>query len=224
MTPKNPCLFPDTFYTAPLNTWAAAIQRVPLDAQNCLIDWVMHAKAQSSMEHEFLLVAARSIVPAPKSCWASIATLSVPPSPPRAQHPQPVIAQLSLFPREAYDSVQVSHDGTPAPILQQHGRSVPLSFITFARTAAATARSDDDADPRRPSLLHLSILLLTIASVPVLLAPPIPVLLLRARDMSRPDRPVRRRRDGGQGGAASDVARCARLFVLDCAHGALSCG
>ncbi|KAI0299162.1 hypothetical protein BC826DRAFT_62056 [Russula brevipes] len=75
----------------------------------------------------------------------------------------PVSAKkLSLFPREAYDSVQVSHNGTPAPILQQHGRSVPLSFITFARTATATARSDDDADPQRPSLLHLSILLLTI--------------------------------------------------------------
>ncbi|KAI0299159.1 hypothetical protein BC826DRAFT_62008 [Russula brevipes] len=68
-----------------------------------------------------------------------------------------------LFPREAYDSVQVSHDGTPTPILEQHGRSVPLSVITFARTATTSARSDDDdADPQRPSLLHLSILLLTI--------------------------------------------------------------
>jgi hypothetical protein len=39
-----------------------------------------------------------------------------------------------LFSREAYDSVQISHDGTPAAILAQYEPTVPLSFIRFARS------------------------------------------------------------------------------------------
>jgi len=177
--PENPCLFPDTFYTAPLNTWAAAIQRAPLDAQNCLIDWVIHAKAKSNMEHEFLLVGARhrsgaQIVlgidrnaerppVAPKGA-ASVGATSTASSMSylgALTGPSTTSSSFSgLFSREAYDSVQVSHDGTPVPILAQHGPTAPLSSITFARTPAA--RSNDNADPPRRPLLHLSILLLTI--------------------------------------------------------------
>jgi len=61
-----------------------------------------------------------------------------PPSPAEVQQPA------------AYDSVQVSHDATPAPILAQQGPSVPLSTVSFSLAT------------RRPSLLHLSVLLLTI--------------------------------------------------------------
>jgi hypothetical protein len=122
---------------------------------------VVHYKAQSSTEHEFLVVYAihRSGARIVLGVDRNAERPSVAP-----RGAAPVSAKkLTLFPREAYDSVQVSHDRSPAPILQQqHGRSVPLSFITFARTATATAGSDDDADPRRLSLLQLSILLLTI--------------------------------------------------------------
>jgi hypothetical protein len=173
--PENPCLFPDTFYTTPLNTWAAAIQRAPLDAQNCLIDWVIHAKAKSNMEHEFLLVGARhrsdaQIVlgvdrnaerpPVAPKGTASVGATSTASSM-SSLGPGTSSSFSSLFSHEAYDRVQVSHDGTPTPILEQHGDSDLLSFITFARTA--TASSDDDDDPRHPSLLQLSILLLTIS-------------------------------------------------------------
>ena len=61
----------------------------------------------------------------------------------------------------AYDSVQVSHDGTPAPILAQHGPCVPLYTITFSSTSTSTASSNSDAR-RSPSLLNLTVLLLTI--------------------------------------------------------------
>jgi hypothetical protein len=66
-----------------------------------------------------------------------------------------------------YDGVQVSRDGTPAPILAQHGPSVPLYTITFSSTppppTASTSTTSSNSKARRlPSLLHLSLLLLTI--------------------------------------------------------------
>ncbi|KAI0299168.1 hypothetical protein BC826DRAFT_1173848 [Russula brevipes] len=161
--PENPCLFPDTFYTgAPLNTWAqwaAAIQRAPLDAQNCLIDW-----AQSSIMHEFLLVCARhhsgaQIVlgidrnaerrpVAPEGATSTASSMS-------SLGPGTSSSFSSIFSHEAYDRVQVSHDGTPAPILAQHG-------LRSTRTSATPDNKNDNDRPRRPSLLHLSVLLLTI--------------------------------------------------------------
>src|SRR5258708_3764474 len=56
MTRENHYLFPDTFYTAPLETWAAAIQRLASEARKCLLEQVVHYKALSDMEHEFLVV------------------------------------------------------------------------------------------------------------------------------------------------------------------------
>ncbi|KAI0305993.1 hypothetical protein B0F90DRAFT_951762 [Multifurca ochricompacta] len=60
----------------------------------------------------------------------------------------------------AYDGVQVSHDATPAPVLAQHGPSVPLSTVSFTSCATATG----EMECPRPSLLHLTILLFTIRS------------------------------------------------------------
>ena len=56
MSRENYHLFPDTFYTAPLETWAAAIQRLASEARQCLLEQVVHYKALSDMEHEFLVV------------------------------------------------------------------------------------------------------------------------------------------------------------------------
>jgi len=178
---KNPHLFPETFYTASLNSWASAIQRPPFEAQFCFIDWVVHYKAQSSMEHEFLVVYARHpsgaqiVLGVDRN--AERPTAVAPPQAfpgsklfPSATLPSTsylgavmrtgTARQLSgLFPRVAYDGVQVSHDGTPMPILKQHGASVPLSIIGFA------PRPNDDSEPRRLSLVHLSVLLLTIRNL-----------------------------------------------------------
>jgi hypothetical protein len=53
---RSPHLFPDTFYTTPLDSWATVIQRVPSKAKWCLIEQVIHYKTLSDMEHEFLVV------------------------------------------------------------------------------------------------------------------------------------------------------------------------
>jgi hypothetical protein len=145
-------LFPDTFYTASLNSWASAIQQPHSEAQFCLIDSVAHYKALSGMEHEFLVVDAIH-----RSGTRIVLGLGRNAEPPSVAPKGAASKKPSSLPREAY-GVQVSHDRSPGPILQQHGRSVPLSFIAFARTA----RSDGEADPR-PSLLQLSTLLLTIS-------------------------------------------------------------
>jgi hypothetical protein len=55
----------------------------------------------------------------------------------------------------AYDRVQVSHDATPLPIIAQHGPSVHLLTVSFSPGPPGRAT-------QRPSLLHLSVLLLTI--------------------------------------------------------------
>jgi len=162
------CLFPDTLYTTPLSTWAAAIQRAPLDAQKYFIDWVVHGKAQSNMEHEFLLVGARHpsgaqivlgidryaerLPVAPEGATSTASS--------KSSGPGTNSSFSSFLSRNADDRVQVSHDGTPAPIVERQGEFVVLSFVTFERTA--TAGSDNDTDPRRPSLLQFSILLGTI--------------------------------------------------------------
>ncbi|KAI0299163.1 hypothetical protein BC826DRAFT_906637 [Russula brevipes] len=168
MVLERNCLFPDTFYSTPLNTWAAAIQRAPLDAQNCLIDWVVHGKAKSNLEHEFLLVNAHH----PSGAQITLGIDRYAERPPvapegatstassKSSGPGTSSSFSSFFSRNADDRVQVSHDGTPAPILEQQGEFDVLSSITFAQTA--TAGSDDDTDPRRPSLLQFSILLRTI--------------------------------------------------------------
>jgi hypothetical protein len=218
---ENPHLFPDTFYAVPLETWAAAIQRLPSETEQCLIDEVVHHKALSNMEHEFLIVYAThpsgskivlgvdrnreelaaasnsesgesqqasssSSGPAATTTPSSLESLtsstryfstlithlgSQPPpgpssSPNEGEERTPASEPFGQHPARAYDGVQVSHDGTPEPILAHHGPSVPLSTISFSFTSSRGAHSftseGSSADPSRPSLLHLSVLLLAI--------------------------------------------------------------
>ena len=192
-------LFPTTFYMAPLKTWAAAIQcQLPFEARQCILEQVVHCKALSSMEHEFLVIYARhsisglkivlgvdriaqNLLPSatskqkpgsasqhtnttqPSSSWASAVASS------SAQYLDLLLCVLGDEEEEepsrlAYDRVQVSHDGTPAPILAQHGPCVPLYTITFSSTSPSLASftiTTSDASCL-PSLLHLSVLLHTI--------------------------------------------------------------
>ncbi|KAI0272453.1 hypothetical protein BC834DRAFT_856774 [Gloeopeniophorella convolvens] len=164
-SPPSPHLFPATFYAEPLETWAAALHTLPLEAAHCVLEQIVHYKAHADMEHEFLVVHARH--PSGAEIVLGVdrnVEALVPPAPTgpdgSAPAPEPVSPSASSSARylgtllhlgvpsgppspgaeagpPAYDGVQVSHDGTPAPILAQHG-------------------------PARPSLLHLSILLLTI--------------------------------------------------------------
>ena len=193
MTRDSPHLFPNTFHTAPLDTWAATIQRrLPSEAKQCLLEQVVHYKALSDMEHEFLIVYAThrpsgsKIVLGVDRNAQDLAAKQAPVLPDTAQpstlassarylntlmcvkSPPSSAAASASSPEEgsthlAYDGVQVSHDGTPAPILALHGPSVPLLTITFPPTnSRPRAASTSSPDVKRPSLLHLSVLLLTI--------------------------------------------------------------
>jgi hypothetical protein len=200
-------LFPDAFYIESLLTWAASIHRLSFEAEQCLLNKVVHYKALSDMEHEFLIVYAShpsgsnivlgldrnaaEVLPAscseadagPSSSLLSSARylstlLHFSSSPPSSSSNSNEPGETS--PHLAYDSVQISHDGTPDPILAQHGPSVPLSTISFASSPSPSPSyphtpMDKDTLNRgqererekqrhrpRPSLLHLSILLLTI--------------------------------------------------------------
>jgi hypothetical protein len=198
MTREKPHLFPNTFYTAPLETWAAATQRLSSETKRCFLEQVVHYKALSDMEHEFLVVYAShpsgskivlgvdrnaqdfsTAASKRTSGSASQGTDTTRPSTvasSSARYLNTLVCAtsplLSLSEEEssrlAFDGVQVSHDGTPAPILAQHGPCVPLYTITFSSTppsltAASTPTSTSNSNARRPpSLLHLSVLLITI--------------------------------------------------------------
>ena len=191
MTRENHHLFPNAFYSAPLETWAAAIQRLPSEARQCFLEQVVHYKALSDMEHEFLVVYAShpsgfkivlgvdrnaQDLATATSGSASQGTVTTQPSTATSSSARYLNALAcakfpSVFPfssseeksQLAYDGVQVSHDGTPAPILAQHGPSVPLYTITFSSNPASTTTASSNSKSRRlPSLLHLSVLLLTI--------------------------------------------------------------
>src|SRR5258708_14079510 len=54
MSRENYHIFPDTFDT--IETWAVATQRLVSEAGQCLLEQVVHYKALSDMEHEFLVV------------------------------------------------------------------------------------------------------------------------------------------------------------------------
>ena len=182
---------PNTFYIEPLETWAAAIKRLPSAAKQCFLERVVHCKALSDMEHEFLVVYASNLsgskivlgidrnaqdrataalkktsgsasrdmdTTQPSTAVSSSArylnTLACAKLPPLSS---------SLSEEEsshlAYDGVQASLDGDDAPIFNHHGDCVQLYTITFSSTSASSSNSDAR---RRPSLLHLTVLLLTI--------------------------------------------------------------
>ena len=176
---KSPYLFPDTFHSVTLDTWATAIQRIPSEAKMCLIEQVVHYKALSDMEHEFLVVHAshpsgsKVVLGVDRNADVLTATQQHTPTEEAAETAgpssslrssarylstlmsfcpsPPSLPEASSHPQPAYDSVQISHDASPAPIIAQHGPSVPLSTVTFSSEST-----------QRPSLLHLSVLLLTI--------------------------------------------------------------
>ncbi|KAH9066571.1 hypothetical protein EDB87DRAFT_1586897 [Lactarius vividus] len=152
---RSPHLFPATFYTAPLDAWVTAVQRVPSEAERCLIEQVVHYKALSDMEHEFLVVHAchpsgSKVVLGVDRNADVLAAAQQHAGPTEAAGPSSSLVSSARYLSSAHAlRVQVSHDATPAPILAQHGPSVPLSTVAFSLAP-------------RPSLLHLSVLLLTI--------------------------------------------------------------
>ena len=181
MANEKPHLFPDTFYTSPLDSWAIAIQRLPREAKECLLDQVVHYKALSDMEHEYLIIFAthpsgsKIVLGVDRNAndpkhgpqrvfYSSSVSSSTTPSPSLESPDAGPRSESKL--EAAYDGVQVSHDGTPAPIIAQHGPSVQLSTVSFASPGPTHVRvpqtGSSTSDPTRPSLLHLSVLLLAI--------------------------------------------------------------
>jgi hypothetical protein len=166
MPRENHHLFPNTFHTAPLDTWAAAIQRLPSGAKQCFLEQVVHYKALSDMEHEFLVVYAshpsgsKIVLSVDRNAQDSARALSTLVN----AKSLPLSLSPSLSEKEssdlAYDRVQVSHDGTPAPILAQYESHVQLYTVTLSPTPIPSSSNLDVRCP--PSLLHLSVLLLTI--------------------------------------------------------------
>jgi len=158
---KSPHQFPDTFNKTTLGTWAAAIQRLPYEAEQCFLDQVVHYKALSDMEHvprrlhhSSLRLSNRAKC---RPCHPATSSESQQ-APPLAGSGSSATATASSFlsslarylgapitrssfgsqlsspdenggssPRLAYDGVQVSHDGTLAPILAHNGPSVSPS-------------------------------------------------------------------------------------------------
>jgi hypothetical protein len=178
-TGENHPLLPNTFFIAPLETWADAIQRLSSEAEQCFLEKIDHYKALSDVEHEFIIVYAshpsgsQIVLGADRNAQDLAAAASKPTSGSASQDTdttQPSTVASSSGEESshvAYDGVQVSHDGTPTPILAQHGPSVPLYTVTFSPTSPpltpSTSTSSSNSDARGPpSLLHLSVLLITI--------------------------------------------------------------
>ena len=57
----NPTLYPDSTYAVSVDVWASKI-RTPstfAEAEDCIIDRIVHYKASCDLEHEYLVVHAR---------------------------------------------------------------------------------------------------------------------------------------------------------------------
>ena len=181
---------PNTFYIEPLETWADSVQQLSPAAKQCFLEKVVHYKALSDMEHEFLVVYAsnqsgskivlgidrnaQDLATAASKKTSSSASQDIDTTQPSTAAPSarylntlacaklPSLSSLEgESPHLAYDGVQASLEDNDAPIFAHHGPSVPLYKITFSSTSTSTSTSNSDAR-RRPSLLHLTILLLTI--------------------------------------------------------------
>ena len=61
MARENHHPFPNTFYIEPLETWADSVQRLSSAVKQCFPEKVVHYKALSGMEHEFLVVYASNL-------------------------------------------------------------------------------------------------------------------------------------------------------------------
>jgi hypothetical protein len=179
---QGPHLSPDTLFTSSLEAWADGIQHPNSDAKQCFLEEVVHYKALSDTEHEFLVVCARHpssfqiYLGVDRGAEARAAAMQVLSEVGLSSSLAPSMQYLSSlmglgsWPSYssdeptgtsqclAHDTVQVSHDGTPAPILAHYGPSVALSTVSFASFPNAAGNEERP----RPSLLHLSILLLTI--------------------------------------------------------------
>ncbi|KAH9992422.1 hypothetical protein BJV77DRAFT_1002333 [Russula vinacea] len=125
MTRENQPLFPDTFYTAPLDAWAATIQRLPsaCEAKECLLEQVDLTSASS----KHVSVSVDTTQP---STLASSARY------------------LNLMCVKSSPSISTSSSS------ESSGASPDL--------AASSSSSSSGSAAGRPSLLHLSVLLLTI--------------------------------------------------------------
>ncbi|KAI0319670.1 hypothetical protein OF83DRAFT_760812 [Amylostereum chailletii] len=159
---RNPHLFPEKSYIASLDAWAASLQTRPtfLEARRCLIEQIVHYKAALDMEHEYLVVyarhpsGARIVLCVDRNAeddmdQASSSRYAINSMTSSSNTQTPEEAGITAF-----DGVEVSHDGTPAPILARHGASLELTTLSFPPLPGTSGQS--------PTLLNLTILLLVL--------------------------------------------------------------
>ncbi|KAI0029554.1 hypothetical protein K488DRAFT_56126 [Vararia minispora EC-137] len=165
--PRNPHLFPESSYVASLDAWAANLQTAGtyLEAKSCTIEHVVHYKASSDMEHEYLVVHARH-------SSGALVVLGVDRNAEehmdQATSSRYITNAISLFSGRgrssdedrgvvAFDGVEVSHDGTAEPITSRHGPSIELNTLSFSSRSDSGSRT-------APTLHNLTVLLLVIRS------------------------------------------------------------
>ncbi|TFY68281.1 hypothetical protein EVG20_g3615 [Dentipellis fragilis] len=136
-----------------LDDWASRVQREGRVSHEYTLDRVVHMKSQVDMEHEYLLVHARS--PSGNTIVLGVDR--------NASGDEPTASSRSLDvnlkpgcpnphpdKQSAFDWVEVSPNGTTEHVTSKHGSSFILSTLTFPDTPNATPS---------PTLTHLSVLL-----------------------------------------------------------------
>ena len=249
---KSPPLPEYLLHRASWKPWAAAIQRQSSEAEQCSIKVVVHYKALSGMEHEFLVVYAshpsgstivlgvdrNAPVLATAASRRRSGSASQDTSQPStveslsARYLNTILCAKSLSPSSksshlAYDGVQVSTgDGTPyahphparalCPALCDH----LFIYLPSFHRVHLHLHLHLQLGCKESSIPTTSLCPLTHDphALPIVRSLPIPMLFLRARDMSRSHRPFWWCRDGARGRQASDnMAWCARVAVFSAA-------
>jgi hypothetical protein len=161
---ETPPLLPGFVFTTSLETWIRTAMDQHIDAEQYLLEEVVHYKALTAMQHEFLVVCASH--PTRSSIYLGIdrnggslaALKQVFSEVGSGLSSSSSSSRTGMCQGSAYDTVQISYDGTPNPILALYEATAKLSTISFAPLENAAGKEEGP----RPSLLHLSILLLTI--------------------------------------------------------------
>jgi len=156
---RNLHLFPTSSYVASLDAWAANLQTAATYAEacNCIIERIVHYKASSDMEHEYLVVHSRHPSGAAVVLGVDRNAEEHMDQATSARYMMNKISSVSRLERPsdedrglvAFDGVEVSHDGTAEPIISRHGPSIELNSISFPSNSP-------------PTLHNLTVLLLVI--------------------------------------------------------------
>ncbi|KAA1468937.1 hypothetical protein DENSPDRAFT_834437 [Dentipellis sp. KUC8613] len=144
-------------HSGSLEDWASRVQRDGRVSHKYTLHRVVHMKAQTDMEHEFLLI--HAVSPSGNTVVLGVDRNASGDEPTPASSRSPSRLDVNLKPgcpnphpdkQSAFDWVEVSSNGTTEHITSKHGPSIVLSTLTFP---------DDANVALSPTLTHLSVLL-----------------------------------------------------------------